>query len=233
MILVISNVANESAAALVEAFEPGAASLVTASSIHKSFNAAIALSDFASSALTVGGQALTASHVTGVVATIAYFIPQEFYYIEPPDRDYVCAEVSAFFIYLLSQLQCPKLNPPSSKTLSGLGMHRIEWMKAAHGFGIPVWPAHVKNGEVAAAQDGVRWVRATIIGDSIVEHSTPSRIREHLRVLSRAFGMPYLCGNFASRGADEYLLADLWSVPDITIPANRDTIVQFMNQTIA
>ena len=234
MILVLSNVANESAAALVEAFEPGAASLITASSIHTSLHAAIAVSDFASSALTVGGRRLTARQVTGVITTIAYVLPQEFYYVEPADRDYVCAEVGALLIYLLSELVCPKLNPPSSKTLSGLGMHRIEWMKAAHGCGVPISSAHFEDGEpiVAAARGGVRCVRATIIGDSIVEEHTPARIRGYLRLLSRAFGMPYLCGDFVSRGADEYLLTELWSVPDITIPANRDTIVRFMNKTI-
>ncbi len=235
MILVISNVANESASALVEAFEPGAASLITASNIHTSLKAAITVRDFASSALTVDGRRLTASQITGVVTTVAYFVPQEFYYVEPADRNYVCAEVRAFFIYLLSQLPCPKLNPPSSRTLSGLGMHRIEWMKAAHGFGVPVGQAHFKNGEpvVAAANGEVRRVRATIIGDSIVEEGTPARIREYLSVLSRSFGMPYLCGDFVSRGTDEYQLADLWSVPDITSPANRDTTVRFMNKTIA
>jgi len=75
-------------------------------------------------------------------------------------------------------------------------------------------------------------VRATIIGDLIVEEGTPAKIREYFRALSRAFRMPYLCGDFTSQGADNYLLADLWSVPDISSPANRDTIVRFMNKTI-
>ncbi len=234
MILVISNVANDSAAALVEAFEPGAAALVTASDIHNSFHAAIAVDDFASSRLKVAGRQFSMNEITGVVTTIAYFVPQEFYYVEPSDRDYVCAEVSAFFIYLLSQLGCPKINPPSVKTLSGLGMHHVEWMKAAHRLGVPVCPAHFKNGRpvVPAARDGAHSVRATIIGDSIVEQSVPQKVCEYLRDLSQAFAMPYLCGDFASPQPDEYLLAGLWSVPDITIPANRDRIVQLMNKAI-
>jgi hypothetical protein len=171
-----------------------------------------------------------AGEITGVVSTIAYFLPQEFYYIVEADREYVCAEVSAFFIYFLSQLRCPKLNPPSVKTLCGLGMHRIEWVKAAAALGVPLWPARFVSGEPVAssiARD-VPCVRATIIGEAIVEAGVPERVREHLRTLSRAFAMPYLCADFAAPREGEYLLADLWSVPDITLPANREAIVRFL-----
>lgn len=232
MILVISNVANESANQLVEMFPPGVASLVTASNINTCFKAAVSVGNFSSSQLTIGGTRTPAAEISGVISSIAYFLPQEFYYIEPADREYVCTEVSAFFTYFLSELRCRKLNPPSSKTLSGLGMHRIEWMKAAHGWGIPVWPIHFKNGVPVAddAPQKVRFFRATIVGDLIVEESTPDGIRKCLRALSRAFSMPYLSADFVSPNEGDYFLADLWSVPNITVPANREAIVRFVGQ---
>lgn len=205
-----------------------------ASNLNSSFRAAVSTGDFLSSRFTIDGVAISAAAISGVVSSIAYFLPQEFYYIEPADRAYVCAEVTAFFIYFLSKLGCKKLNPPNSKTLSGLGMHRIEWMKAADGWGIPIWPTRLKNGlPVPAEAHDARRVRATIVGGRIVEPNTPDRLCDYLRALSREFSMPYLCAEFASPREAEYLLADLWSVPDLTVPANRDAIVRFMQASPA
>ncbi len=232
MILVLSNVANEAAPALVESFGPGAASLVTASNLYPSFKTAVSVNEFASSELTVDGRPFRASEITGVVSTIAYFLPQEFYYVAEADREYVCAEVSAFFIYFLAQLHCPKLNPPSAKTLSGLGMHRIEWMKAAAQLGVPVWPARFVNGEPAGSSVAreLPCVRATIVGDTIVDAGVPEGVTAHLRLLSQRLATPYLCAEFAAAHGDDFLLTDLWSVPDITVAANREAIVRFMRR---
>jgi hypothetical protein len=223
-------VANESANQLVEMFPQRAASLVTASNFNESFRIAVSVGNFAASALTIGGARISPGEISGVITTIANFFPQEFYYIEPADRNYVCAEVTAFFIYFLSELQCRKVNPPSSRTLSGLGMHHLEWMEAAHRFGIPVCPVDLKDGVPvdAVTPDDVRSVRATIVGDAILEEAVPERVQVYLRALSRAFSMPYLCADFISRGDDEYVLRGLSSVPDITASATREAIVAFM-----
>lgn len=211
-------------------FPPGAASLVTASNLNVSFKAGICFGDFSASKLTIGGVRISAGEISGVISSIAYFLPQEFYYIEPADREYVCAEVSAFFVYFLSQLRCKKLNPSTTKTLTGLGLHRVEWMKAVRDVGVPVQSARLRNGQPVDVGTRHRGplMRATCIGGTIVEEGIPDRVGEHLHVLSRAFSMPYLCADFATARDGEYLLADLWSVPDVTVPANREAMVRFM-----
>jgi len=213
-------------------FPPGAASLVTASNLNTSLKAAVRVDNFRASEITIGGVRISAADISGVVTSVGYFLPQEFYYIEPADRDYVCSEVRAFFIYFLSELRCRKLNPPAPKTLSGLGLHRIEWMKAAYAGGIPVWPSRLKNGElVKGDEQPLRRVRATIIGETIIEDGTPEHVREYVGTLSRMFAMPYLCADFASPREGEYFLAELWSVPDITVAANREAVVRFMRRS--
>jgi len=223
-------VANEAADELVGMFPSGAASLVTASNFNESFKAGISVGDFSPSEITVGGTKTRAGEIAGVISTISYFLPQELYYIEPADREYVCAELSAFFIYFLSELRCRKLNPPSAKRLSGLGMHRIECLKVAHGCGVPVWPVHLNNGVPLPAGEpqGLRCLSSTIIGDSVVEDGTPDRICGYMRSLSRAFSMPYLSCVFVSPGEGGYFLADLASVPDIATPRNREAVVRFL-----
>jgi hypothetical protein len=201
LILVISNLANEAANELVRMFPTGAASLVTASDFNQSFKATISVGNFSASAITLGGTRITAGKIRGVISTIPCFLPQEFYYIDPADRDYVCAEMSAFLIYFLSELSCKKLNPPSARTLSGIGMHRVEWLKTANGCGVPIWPVHMKNGASLPVGDtqGLEHVSSTIIGDIVVGEGTPDKISGYMRVLSKVFAMPYLSCFFVSR----------------------------------
>lgn len=232
MILVLSNVANDAAAGLVGMFPPGAASLVTASDFNTSFKAGVSVGDFPRSELTIGGTRTTAGEISGVISTISHFLPQEFYYIEPEDRAYVCAELGAFMIYFLSELRCRKLNPQTARRLSGLGMHWIEWSRAAEARGVPVLPARLRNGTPVAGPDSreLRYLRATIIGDSIVGDNAPESIAGHMRALSGAFSMPYLSCLFASPGGDDYLLADLASVPDVSTQGNREAMVRYLGK---
>lgn len=224
--------ANDAAAVLVGMFPEGAASLVTASNFNESFKAGISVGDFARSGLTVGGTGVTAAEIRGVVSTISHFLPQEFYYIEAEDRDYVCSELGAFMIYFLSELRCPKLNPPSARRLTGLGMHCIEWSRAAERSGVPVMAARIRNGTPEAADDprGLRYLRSTIIGDAVVGDPAPDRVGGYMRTLSRAFSMPYLSCVFASQGGDDFLLADLASVPDASTQGNREAMVRFLGR---
>jgi hypothetical protein len=226
----LSNVANESANELVEMFPRKAASLVTASNINESFKMAVSVGNFAASSLTIDGARISPAEISGVISTVANFFPQEFYYIEPADRNYVCAEVTAFFIYFFSELQCRKVNPPSPRTLTGLGMHHLEWMEAAHRFGVPVWPVDLKDGVPVdpVTPEDVRSLKTTIVGNAILEEAVPESVQTYLRALSRAFSMPYLCADFISRGDDEYFLGGLSSVPDIANSATREAIVAFM-----
>lgn len=232
MILVLSNLANESANELVGMFPTGAASLVTASSFHEIFKAGVSVSRFKSSELTIGDTPTRVEDIEGVVSTIPHFLPQEFYYIEPADREYVCSELGAFVIYFLSELSCPKVNPPSAKSISGLGMHRMEWIRAAHGRGIPLWPMRMKNGMPVAKEDmrHLQYVRATIVGGTIVEADVPDTVAGYMATLSETFAMPYLSCVFTTTGDGTYLLADLSSLPDITQQGNREAIVRFLSR---
>jgi hypothetical protein len=167
-----------------------------------------------------------------VISTISHFKPHEFHAVEPQYREFICAELGSFFIGFLSALGCRKLNPPSARTLTGLGMHRIEWLRSAHGCGVPIWPVRMRNGSPLAGQDSgkMKWFRATIVGDLVVESGIPAMVDAYMRALSRAFSMPYLSCSFVSPGNDEFLLADLSSVPDIGAAANREAMVRYLEQ---
>lgn len=229
LILIVSNIANESANDLAGLFTPGSATVVTASDLNLTFGAAVSVGSFATSRMTIGGKTISAGRIRGVVSTISHFLPQEFYYINPADRAYVCSEVTAFFIYFLSEISCPILNPPTTRAISGLGLHRIAWLRAAHASGVPVWPLRLEN-ETAldvVPAEGLDWARVTLVGDHPVEDDAREDLVGHMRVLSRLFRLPYLKGSFASRPGEGFRLAELSSVPDVSEPASRTAVVRY------
>jgi hypothetical protein len=230
LILVLSNVANEAASDLVGRFPRGCASLVTASDLNQSLRASISVGDFPRSELTLGGTQTTAGEIDGVVSTISFFLPQEFFYIAPADREYVCSEVSAFFVFFLSELRCRKLNPPSARRLTGLGLHRLEWMKAAAAHGVPVWPFYVRKGKTVPDGGEARLVRSTIVGQEVFGDGDPERFAGYMRLLSRVFSMPYLSGIFAARGDGDFALAELDSVPDLAVPGSLEAIAAYLGR---
>jgi hypothetical protein len=233
LILVISHIANEAAPELVKSFPPGAALLLTASGFHRSFKGGISVTDFPSSEFFIDDRKFKPDEITGVITTIPGFFPVEFYEITPADREYVCAEVNAFFIYFLSALDCRKINPPMVKHLTGLDIQKPEWVKIAESLKIPVSPFRVKNGkyEFNYTKEDIKLKPCTIIGDRVIEDKTDKKIRQYVQDLANHFSLLYLRCYFALDGKNNYSLADIDSIPDISNKHIRQAITDFFRNS--
>ena len=233
MILVISNIANEAAASLVDSFPPGAASLITASAFHQSFKGGLNVNDFASSPIRINGVAAPISEITGVITTICQFIPPEFYYIQPADRNYVCAEMNAFFTYFLSQLDCKKVNPPSVRSFSGPNLNKIEWIKIASDANIPVWPVSIVNSAETSIgtldKSKFKVHSCSIIGGNIIGKTPPGPLQDYMFGLQRIFNVPFLTCHFVSNRKGGFFLAEMVTRPNINPAANREAIVNYFS----
>ena len=233
LILVISNIANEAAARLVEDFPPGAASLITASAFNQSFKGGFNVNDFAASHIKIDGAAVPITDITGVVTTICSFIPPEFYYIQPADRKYVCAEMNAFFTYFLSQLNCKKINRSSVRSFSGPNLNKIEWIKIASGANIPVWPVSIANSietsKNAVDRAKVKIHTCSVIGDDLIGKTPPGPLQNYMFDLQRIFDVCFLTCHFVSNRKGEYFLAEMITRPDIIPAANREAIVNYFS----
>ncbi len=235
MILVISNIANEAAETLVDKFPPGAASLITASNFNQSFKGGICVSDFMSSHITVNNTKILAGDITGLITTIPYFFSQEFYYIQPADRNYVCAEMNAFFTYFLTDLRCKKMNPPSVRSFTGLSMFKTEWINMALKLNIPVWPVKLSNSVHASTEivEGITGFKCTVIAGTIIGGKPPAVLCSYMHALQKALLMPYLQCYFIKTTNDDYYLADLSTVPDISNTLNREAIADYFTKNNA
>jgi hypothetical protein len=234
LILVISNIANKAASALVNMFPAEAAFLVTASEFHQTVKAGISVNNFRSSTFIINNKPISPTQVTGIITTITAFLPQEFYYIEPADRDYVCAEMNAFFIYFLSQLQCKKLNPSSQRTLTGLSMHKIELLKKLSALKIPLWQAHFRNGDYIAGENASRFrlLKITKVGDVIFPSTVPEILIGYIQLIAAFFSLPYIQLYFVCTDEKEYFLADVITIPNINDDETRDAILNYFKQDV-
>jgi len=212
-------------------FPPGLAALITASEFNHIFKGGIYVNDFPTSKITINNVAVSVSEISGVITTISNFYPQEFYYIDTDDREYVSAEMNAFFIYFLAELSCKKINPPSAKTFAGTVMYHTEWVKIAETLNIPVWPIHTINAKAVNNElsQADSFYSCTVIGELITGEKPAEEICRYTRSLQQKLELPYLSCYFAERTAGEYYLTDIQSIPDISIAANREAIVNYFS----
>jgi hypothetical protein len=229
LILLISNIANEAAPAFINSYPAGAVSLITASNFNHSFKAGISVNKFSSSSLVINDHEISPDDISGVITTVPGFSPLEFYYINPADKDYVCAEVNSFVNYFLSELKCKKINPPTRKSLSGLGLQKIEWITITRKLNVPVQPFTVKNGkyEYLLRPDQRHTVSCTIINNRMMENEIPERVHGYMKLLSGEFPLPYLRCYFSTSDDRNFNLLEIDSIPDITIPQNRDALMNY------
>ncbi|HKS54555.1 MAG TPA: hypothetical protein VJS12_04680 [Steroidobacteraceae bacterium] len=84
------------------------------------------------------GQSLPASSVRGVVNLLPFINERELVTIEPGDRRYVAAELTAFLFFVLSEMRCPMVNRPTINNLAGCDWRMQEWIACGRRCGIPL-----------------------------------------------------------------------------------------------
>lgn len=223
MVLVVSNIGIEGAPALVDLFPAGAASLITGSDLYKSFIGSIYPDNFAKSRLRINGTTVTPAEIQGVITTVPAFLPVEFYYMDPADREYVCGEVNAFFLYFLNELRCMKCNPPDHKILIGWNVHKCEWIQKALDLNIPVASFRMKNGYETEIRATDNIIKCTCIFGSVLQPGLPETVQDHVLRLAESLSLNYLDCYFLASGGTFSLLG-ISTVPDISIEENRIAI---------
>jgi hypothetical protein len=216
LILVISHIACEAAPDLVHGLQPGAAFIITASEFHMHVKANISINNFLNSFLIINGKKITPADISGIITTIPYFLPQEFFYMDPADRNYICSEMNAFFIYFLSTLSCKKVNPPTVRALTGPALHKLELMKLCSKNNIPV-----SNKKPTAIKS------FTLIGKTFIPENVPEIVASYMLRLSTILNLPYLNAIFSSVNEKDYFLLDLITIPDLSPLENKKASIKY------
>jgi hypothetical protein len=175
--------------------------------------------------------------VTSVLSRLGGISPAELRRVQPEDRDYAAAELTAFLLAWLDACACPVLNRPGPGSLNGPGWRPEQWIAAAARAGLAVRAVHRHIEFMGAPQpapvdpmnslgmnsiDPVNSVSVTVVGQKwfgAVPESTGRRLCE----LARATGTPLLEAVLAGSDPESAVLAaSAW--PDIGKPQVADAV---------
>jgi hypothetical protein len=92
------------------------------------------------SRFVAAGSSVQAGDLDGVLTRMAGVFEGDLGHIEPADRTYVAAEMTALLLAWLSELPVPVINRPTATCLCGPLWSQEKWLRVASGLGIPVVP---------------------------------------------------------------------------------------------
>ncbi len=175
----------------------------------------------------IGGRAIPASAITGVLTRLPAVRPEELGHIATADRDYVASEMTAFLIAFVSALPCRVLNRPTAGSLAGPAWRPEQWLRVACLAGIPVrtarrspWPDAPAQAEAQAA------VRLIVAGDRVIGAAEP-QLAKWARSLAGIAGVALLEVGFAQR-AGGYELVTVNALPDLDTQEGLDGAREFL-----
>ena len=231
MVLIITNIIDENAPVLLKKFPAGEATLITSRELSNTL-LSINVSHFENLRIRIDGNELSVKDIKGVITLIPSIMPQELIHIEKKDRNYVCSEMNAFLIYFLSELKCIKVNEPSCNCLSGFNYDMVYWSYLAESLSIPVFPYRLKNNHLTVSyfNNNCKTIRMAGVGKEI-NNANDNDCCRYFSALKSKIDLSYLSASFITEDEKHYRLANVSTLPDITLPSMQDAIVNyFLNE---
>ena len=246
MILVVASRVDEVAEKLVSVL-PGDAAMLTSVELSQS-GWAVRRGDVLASSFVARGQTFESARVSGVVGLLPCIFEQELVDIVPEDRAYVAQEMTAFLIYWLSSLDCPRLNPPTAGCLSGPLWGPERWVVEAARAGLDVQPVHRctrgagrarpprRQSEVASAGPAAsgttdspnEFVTVTVVGDACLGHDDAA-LRRQSRALASATRIPLLDVRWVESDTG-FMFCGAEPFPDLSQPGMAAAVRDFFER---
>lgn len=177
----------------------------------------------------IAGRRVPVAEIAGVLVRWPAIFERELVRIDPGERAYVAAEMTAFLRSWLTTLPCPVLNRPSATSLTGPSWRPEQWVHAAAHCGIPVRPVRrcVARGDGRPPPAGQgEHATVTVVGGGAIGAVDPILADWACR-LAAAAGVGLLAAHFSGRGREAALLsADL--LPDFDGGEIADAILEYL-----
>lgn len=165
------------------------------------------------SAIVVGGETLGSHDIAAVITRLPWISEVELPHIIASDRSYVAAEMAAFLLAWLSEIDCPMANRPRPNCLCGPFWRHERWVLEAARIGLDVEPilrrANAEGGEYVSPKVA-RHTSVTVVGERCVGEADGQLGAYALR-LAQATGVETLTAHFADSGAGmRFFTANPW-----------------------
>lgn len=175
----------------------------------------------------VAGRILATPRIAGVLTRLPYVVEQDLQAIVAEDRAYVAAEMNAFLLSWLHELQCPVVNRPAPHCLAGPNWRPEKWLQTAQRIGVPIQPLRRSispgSGVVPDRPLPARSATVTVIGRTHLGNA-PAALIAQAQALADAAKVDLLNVRFSGRTPKaRFVSADYW--PDIGRPVVGDAVL--------
>lgn len=215
MILILASSRDLPARALVESWRAHDARLVTPTDLSRP-GWRHHLGEPGPQIAVASGERIPGSAIRGVVTRLPGILPEELPHVAEQDREYVAAEMNAFLIAWLTQLSCPVINRPTTRSLMGASHGAEGWLALAARAGLRLpWTrrAYPSSTEDAWPRDAFT---VSVLGDRCFGAADPALAEQACR-LAAAADVELLAVMFSHAGADAtFLGAHPWA--DVSHP---------------
>jgi len=223
MLVILASPHDAAAQRLVEQWAPHGAALLTSRDLSVAGWQLNSGRTPSPSTAIVGGQIVEEATIQGVLTRIAAVAPGDLADIVAADQPYVSAEMTAFLLAWLSELDCPVLNRPTPTCLSGPGWRPEHWVFLAGQLDIPVREVMLGPGPVQPERVEAP-VSVTVVNDRCFG-DVDDVLAGHARRLAAAGGVDLLKVQFSgSDGGAELVGASAW--PEISAPDIAGAILE-------
>lgn len=207
MLVVIASDQDEVARSLVARWEARGACLLTPADLSiagwRHYSSALPRSTAA-----VGGRAIDVREIDGVLTRLPCVTEYDLPHINPTERPYIAAEMSAFLLAWLSSLGCPVINRATPMGLSGPNWRREQWAHCAARIGIPVVPVWRAVRSPASTPPGLpafASISVTVVGDRCFG-APNAEVESRARRVARAAGVEILEAEFSGPAPESFFL---------------------------
>ncbi len=195
----------------------------------------VAAADPVAGQAVLAGERVPTRRITGVLTRLPAVTERELPMIDPADRAYAAAEMTAFLSYWLTALPCPVLNRPTASTLCGPGWRTERWLLAAHRLGIAGQPRRRRVpafGEVADRPGAEPIAAAELTTVTVVGRrcfgATEPELAKQAQALADLAGVQLLAAQFSRTGPDHQLV-DAHPWVDLYQPEIATAIEDYFN----
>ena len=183
----------------------------------------------ADSTCMAGGGKLESRAISGLVCLLPCIFERELVQIEPEDRAYVATEMTAFLIFWLSTLTCPKLNPPTPGCMSGPYWQTERWLFEAASVGLPIKKmGRSTHGILSQCQSPEDCTTVTVVGRQCLGDIDPD-LRRQARALASAVNVDLLEVSFTRDNAI-FCISGANPFPELSQPGTAEAIWDFFGR---
>lgn len=187
-------------------------------------------------ALVLDEEPVAVDRLRGMLCLLPAVYPSELPHIEPGDREYVAAEMTAFLVAWLTSLPCPVLGRPTPLSLTGPLLRQEQWLREAARAGLPVQPrlrrlpapGRLPIGAPAGPPDEAPATAVALVAGQPVpapnDSPPPASITTALAAMACAVGATLLTAHFG-QGASSMTFTGATTSVDVQLPEVADAML--------